>query len=152
MILIENLKKYINSGVYEENAEYPWAKIKDFIISKDGKNIAAAEITTVSLIPVPYIVMFEDFKILDRRRSVLKPGVKPKLKGSGEYGTYFLSQLGKVHLGGEMKRAKIRDASFVVEVGEIVDYIAVSNIIGSKSYLDLSQLKKAEDDFGGKRR
>lgn len=150
--MIENLKKYVKSEVYEENAEYPWAQIKDFVISENGENIVAAKLQTISLIPVPYVVKFEDFKVFGRKKCVLKQGSKPSPAGGEKLGIYFFSQLKGIYFGEKHKRFKLKDADFMVEVGEIVDYIAKKPIIGEKVYINSSDLKINELCFYKERR
>lgn len=139
--MTQSLKKYINAFVYEENAEYPLAKIKDFVISSDGKNICAAEISTQSLVPVSYMVKFEDIKKLEKNRCVLKEGTKPLPKPERLKEGYYFSGIKKLRSKGEgIIKPKIRDAEFMTEAGEIIDFVAAAGLWGRKIYLDLQQL------------
>ena len=143
--MIESLKKFVNSAVYEKGAEYPWAKIKDFIISKDGKTVAAAQVATQSLVPLFYIVKFCDFEKIGKKYCILKEGAKPVVSKNNEKENCFFSKTKDFHLEQGLKKLKIRDAEFMVEAGEIVDFVAVSGIVGTtKSYLELSDVKMAK--------
>lgn len=139
--MTQSLKNYINAAVYEENAEYPLAKIKDFVISSDGKNVCAAEISTQSLVPVSYMVKFEDIKKLEKNRCILKEGTKPQPIPKQLKEGYYFSGIKKLQpKGGGIIKPKIRDAEFMTEAGEIVDFVAAAGFWGHKMYLNLREL------------
>lgn len=134
-VLIKNLKKLINRTVYENAAEYPWARFKDFIISADGKSIEKIVIASESLIPIPYAVKISDFETIGEKKSVLRSGVKPVPLRYDKTNPYVVSNIKKyIFKNGDIRR-KILDMSFDTEVGEIVDFIIASSPFGKKTFL-----------------
>ena len=131
--MTESIKKLINKEVYEKNAIRPWAKIADFVFSKDGKWVETAILSSVSLIPIFYKVGITDLE-KSGDSIFLKEGVKPRvIENKYDYPLEF----GKVRrkpfysMG---KRLKIRDVCFDAEIGEITDFIAAPLPVGKKTY------------------
>ena len=136
MILIGSLKKLINNDVFEKSADFPWARFSDFIISKDGEIVEAAVLSSISLVPVPYVVRFCDFDKIDLKNAVLKEGVKP-FSPLAYYGNpLFIKNIKRHRITREKKVYKVCDVSFDVNRGEVVDYIAASYTFGKKVFFD----------------
>ena len=135
VILIKSSKKLINKTVYDNKAEYPWAKVKDFILSADGKRIEKVVLVSESLIPVPYTVLIEDFEKIEDKSAVLKPDIKPEVYRKNADDLHVLSNLKKRKFENDGKKSRIFDVSFDAEIGEIVDFIIIPSPIGRKSYI-----------------
>lgn len=133
--MIKSLKKLINKTVYENAAEYPWAKFKDFILSEDGRCVEKVLIISESLIPVPYTVRVCDFETIGDKKAMLKPDVKPVACRVDKANPYSVSNLKKYRFEKEGQRRKIFDVSFDTEAGEIIDFIITPSPIGKKAFL-----------------
>jgi len=129
----ESIKKLINKEIYEKDAQMPWAKFKDFILSADGKNIRCAVISSVSLIPILYIVEFDDFESISGV-AVLKEGVRPRAVMPRFENEGSFEKIRKKEFFSEGKRFKIRDAYFDTEFGEVTDFVAKKRPVGRKIY------------------
>ena len=131
--MIESIKKLMNKEVYEKNALRPWAKITDFVFSADGKMVESAILTSLSLIPIMYVVSLEDLK-KNGDILVLKDGIKPRaIEKEYNYPVEF-GKLKKRPFYSMGKRLKIRDVCFDAELGEITDFIASPLPVGRKTY------------------
>ena len=135
LFLIKSSKKLINKVIYENAAEYPWAKLKDFIVSKDGKYIEKVLIISESLIPVPYTVRLCDFVTISEKGAVLRPDVKPVICKIEKENPYRFSNLKKYRFQKDGHRQKIFDVSFDTEAGEIIDFIIMPSPLGRKEFL-----------------
>lgn len=133
--MIKSSKKLINKTVYENAAEYPWARFKDFILSEDGRYIEKVLIISESLIPVPYTVSLSDFESIGDKRAVLRPEVKPVACRIERENPCFFSNLKKHRLKKDGRRQKISDISFDTEAGEIIDFIITPLPAGKKDFL-----------------
>jgi len=135
LILIKSLKKLINKTVYENAAEYPWAKFKDFIISEDGKHVKSVVIMSESLIPVPYTVRICDFAAIGDKKAILKPQVKPTVLKIEKEKPYMISNIKKHRFKKDGHSRKIFDVNFDTEAGEIVDFIITPFPTGRKMFI-----------------
>ncbi len=131
--MTESIKKLINKEVYEKNAIRPWAKIADFVFSEDGKWVESAILSTVSLIPIFYMVRISDLE-KSGESIFIKEGVKPcVIENKYDYPLEY-GKLRKKHFYSMGKRLKIRDVCFDSEIGEITDFIAAPLPVGRKTY------------------
>ena len=133
--MIKSLKKLINKTVYENAAEYPWAKFKDFIISEDGKHVDSVVIISESLIPVPYTVKICDFAAIGDKKAILKPEVRPTVSKIKKENPYMVSNLKKHRFKKDGHYKKIFDLNFDTEAGEIVDFIITPFPTGKKTFI-----------------
>ena len=112
IILKRSSRRLINKMVYENSAEYPWAKFKDFIFSEDGKYIEKVLLVTESLIPVPYVVEFSDFQNIGDKRAVLRPGIKPSPGKIEKESPFLFSNLKKQKVKRNGHTEKFFDVNF----------------------------------------
>ena len=135
IILKRSSRRLINKMVYENSAEYPWAKFKDFIFSEDGKYIEKVLLVTESLIPVPYVVEFSDFQNIGDKRAVLRPETKPSSGKIEKESPFLFSNLKKKKIERNGHREKFFDVSFDTEAGEIIDFIMTPSFMGRKTFI-----------------
>lgn len=137
MLLAESVKNLINEEVYEKGASRPWAKIKDFIFSSDGKTVRTVLLSTLSLIPILYKAELNDFESICGE-IVLKDGVKLKPVESRYENPKSFMKIKKMEITSGGKPYKIRDIHFNSEIGEIIDFVATRRPFGKKMYVDSS--------------
>ena len=121
--------------VYENSAEYPWAKFKDFIFSEDGKYIKKVLLVTESLIPVPYVVEFSDFQCIGDKNAVLRPEIKPSPGKIEKESLFLFSNLKKQKVKRNGHMEKFFDVNFDTEAGEIIDFIMIPSFMGRKTFI-----------------
>ena len=133
--MAESIKNLINKEVYEKGASRPWAKIKDFVFSPDGKSVQTVLLSSLSLIPILYKTKLDDFESICKD-IVLKDGVKPKPLESHYENPKSFTKVKKLKVTSGGKPYRIRDIHFNSEIGEIIDFVATRRPFGRKLLFD----------------